>query len=67
MYSVVCWPPAEPRVVALAFDELAALGVPLEMREDEHFLVSRADFRAWADQIYTDYEAVAIEIGMFKK
>ena len=26
-----------------------------------------ADFRAWADNIYADYEAVAIEIGMYKK
>ncbi len=25
------------------------------------------DFRKWADKIYSDYEAVAIEIGMFKK
>ena len=25
------------------------------------------DFRAYADKIYTDYEAVAIEIGMYKK
>lgn len=25
------------------------------------------DFRAWADGIYGDYEAVAIKIGMFKK
>jgi tripartite-type tricarboxylate transporter receptor subunit TctC len=26
-----------------------------------------ADFRAWADAIYADYEAVAIQIGMYKK
>ncbi|MEL7469259.1 MAG: tripartite tricarboxylate transporter substrate binding protein [Pseudomonadota bacterium] len=26
-----------------------------------------AEFRKWADDIYADYEAVAIEIGMFKK
>jgi tripartite-type tricarboxylate transporter receptor subunit TctC len=25
------------------------------------------DFRAYADKIYSDYEAVAIEIGMYKK
>ena len=25
------------------------------------------EFRAWADALYADYEAVAIEIGMFKK
>ncbi|MEO1493854.1 MAG: tripartite tricarboxylate transporter substrate binding protein [Pseudomonadota bacterium] len=25
------------------------------------------EFRAWADSIYSDYEAVAIEIGMFQK
>ncbi len=25
------------------------------------------DFRAWADNIYNDYEAVAIQIGMYKK
>ncbi|NNF79735.1 MAG: tripartite tricarboxylate transporter substrate binding protein [Rhizobiales bacterium] len=25
------------------------------------------DFRKWADALYSDYEAVAIEIGMFKK
>ena len=26
-----------------------------------------ADFRKWADEIYADYEAVAVEIGMYKK
>ena len=26
-----------------------------------------AEFRAWADEVYGDYEAVAIEIGMYKK
>ncbi|MEL6476608.1 MAG: tripartite tricarboxylate transporter substrate binding protein [Pseudomonadota bacterium] len=26
-----------------------------------------ADFRSWADALYADYEAVAIEIGMYKK
>jgi tripartite-type tricarboxylate transporter receptor subunit TctC len=25
------------------------------------------DFRTWADTVYSDYESVAIEIGMFKK
>jgi len=25
------------------------------------------EYRAWADALYADYEAVAIKIGMFKK
>ena len=25
------------------------------------------DFRAYAEKLYSDYEAVAIEIGMYKK
>ncbi|MGI9433884.1 MAG: Bug family tripartite tricarboxylate transporter substrate binding protein [Geminicoccaceae bacterium] len=41
-------------------EELAAKGTDVAYQGPE-------DYRAWADQLYADYEEVAIAIGMYKK
>jgi len=41
-------------------EELAAKGTGVAFQGPE-------DYRAWADNLYADYEEVAIAIGMYKK
>ncbi|MEM7508650.1 MAG: tripartite tricarboxylate transporter substrate binding protein [Pseudomonadota bacterium] len=41
-------------------EQMAAKGTGLRFQGPD-------EFRAWADALYADYEAVAIDIGMFKK
>ena len=45
---VVCTRPGEYRVLCKMQGWQAALGVPVELREDDRFLCSEADFAAWA-------------------
>jgi deoxyribodipyrimidine photolyase-related protein len=40
--------PGEYRVLAGLQDICADVGIPLEVREDRHFLISRAEFSRWA-------------------
>ena len=44
---IVCEPGAY-RILAGMQDACAAVGIALEVRPDRHFLISSADFRAWA-------------------
>ncbi|MEY3660720.1 MAG: hypothetical protein RLZZ169_1546, partial [Pseudomonadota bacterium] len=45
---VVCTKPGEYRVLCKMQGWQAALGVPVELREDDRFLCSEADFAGWA-------------------